>query len=390
MSAPYPLVPLGEVLQLAIDAVPVDPSATYPIAGVYSFGRGLLAREPLAGTGTTYKVLHRLHANDFVLSQLKAWEGALARIPASFDGWYLSPQFATFRAISERLDVAYLDWYCKQSAVWQSLLARARGMGARRDSVSPTRFLTITIPLPPLAEQRRIVARIDALAGKIAEAQRLRAEAAAAAEAILDSAMNGIWEQPDGWLVAPMGSLVDLVSGQVDPRVEPFASLPHINGEAIESGTCRLLSYRLAREDSVISGKYHFPAGSILYSKIRPYLRKAVQVPVEGVCSADVYAFRQVAECIEPRFLMYSLIAAPFTNYANRLSGRTRMPKLNQKQLLEFYLSYPPFPEQRRIVEYLDGLQARVEAVKRLQAETAAELAALLPAVLARAFRGEL
>ena len=49
-----------------------------------------------------------------------------------------------------------------------------------------------------------------------------------------------------------------------------------------------------------------------------------------------------------------------------------------------------PMPEQRRIVAYLDGLQAKVDALKKLQAETAAELDALLPSILDRAFRGEL
>ena len=93
MSSGWPLVTLGNVLELKIDAVSVDASATYQIAGVYSFGKGLLARGPLPGTETTYKVFHRLHKDDFVLSQLKAWEGALARVPASFDGWFLSPQF---------------------------------------------------------------------------------------------------------------------------------------------------------------------------------------------------------------------------------------------------------------------------------------------------------
>jgi type I restriction enzyme S subunit len=50
----------------------------------------------------------------------------------------------------------------------------------------------------------------------------------------------------------------------------------------------------------------------------------------------------------------------------------------------------PPLPEQRRIVAYLDDLQARVDALRALQAATAAELDALLPAVLDKAFRGEL
>ena len=57
---------LGEVLHLNIDAIPVDPAATYQIAGVYSFARGLLTRAPLQGAATTYKVMHRLHKDHFV------------------------------------------------------------------------------------------------------------------------------------------------------------------------------------------------------------------------------------------------------------------------------------------------------------------------------------
>ena len=50
----------------------------------------------------------------------------------------------------------------------------------------------------------------------------------------------------------------------------------------------------------------------------------------------------------------------------------------------------PPLKEQHRIVAYLDSLQAKVEALKALQAETQAKLDALLPAVLDKAFKGEL
>jgi len=50
----------------------------------------------------------------------------------------------------------------------------------------------------------------------------------------------------------------------------------------------------------------------------------------------------------------------------------------------------PDLEEQSRIVAYLDGLQAQVDALKKLQAQTAAELDALLPAILDRAFKGEL
>jgi type I restriction enzyme S subunit len=66
------------------------------------------------------------------------------------------------------------------------------------------------------------------------------------------------------------------------------------------------------------------------------------------------------------------------------------MKNISKEKVLALLL--PPFmlPEQRRIVGELDALQAEVDALKRLQAETAAELDALLPAVLDRAFKGEL
>ena len=66
------------------------------------------------------------------------------------------------------------------------------------------------------------------------------------------------------------------------------------------------------------------------------------------------------------------------------------LPIINQARIGEFEISVPPLSEQRRIVAELDGLQVEADALKRLQAETAAELEALLPAILDRAFKGKL
>jgi type I restriction enzyme S subunit len=68
----------------------------------------------------------------------------------------------------------------------------------------------------------------------------------------------------------------------------------------------------------------------------------------------------------------------------------TNLASINQRPLNEFKVFLPPLPEQRRIVAYLDDLQANVETLKQLQAETQAELDALLPSILDKAFKGEL
>ena len=65
-------------------------------------------------------------------------------------------------------------------------------------------------------------------------------------------------------------------------------------------------------------------------------------------------------------------------------------PGLNLGNIRSLALPFPSIAEQRRIVAELDALQAEVDALKRLQAETAAELDALLPAILDCAFKGEL
>jgi type I restriction enzyme S subunit len=66
------------------------------------------------------------------------------------------------------------------------------------------------------------------------------------------------------------------------------------------------------------------------------------------------------------------------------------MADLGLKTIRQFNIPTLPKDEQRRIVAHLDALQARVAALQALQAATAAELDALLPAVLDRAFKGEL
>ena len=66
------------------------------------------------------------------------------------------------------------------------------------------------------------------------------------------------------------------------------------------------------------------------------------------------------------------------------------MPNISQSKLEALPIPVPPLLDQRRIVAELDAVQAEVDALKRLQAETAAELDALLPAILDRAFKGEL
>ena len=89
-------------------------------------------------------------------------------------------------------------------------------------------------------------------------------------------------------------------------------------------------------------------------------------------------------------FLTWAL-RAPYLQ--ERIAARSRGDMIRHlvlREIRDLTIPVPPLLEQRRIVSELDALQTEVDALKRLQAETAAELAALLPALLDRAFKGEL
>lgn len=72
-----------------------------------------------------------------------------------------------------------------------------------------------------------------------------------------------------------------------------------------------------------------------------------------------------------------------------RLSGsvQSQLP-INKLAQLDFPL--PRLSEQRRIADEVKALQAKVDTLKLLQTETAAELGALMPSILSKAFSGEL
>jgi len=381
---------LYDIITLDRRPVKLEPEKEYAEIGIYSFGRGIFHKTPRTGFEVGDKDLYLIKQGDFILQITFAWEGAVGLASENEDGMFGSVRFPTFRVNEDICYPPFLIYYFRTNEGRNQLIKISPGSAGRNRVLSLKRITEVNVPLPPLDEQRRMVARIEALAGRISEAQRMRREAGEEVQAFIPSGLFEIFEKgSQHWSQMPMTDAIAINDRQVDPRLPEYSRLPHISGENIKSKTCKLLPYRTAEEDGIQSSNYLFSPNTILYSKIRPYLRKAVIVDFLGVCSADIYPIKVINPLLKARFVMWSLVADPFTRYANAISGRTRMPKLNRKQLFAYTLKYPSISEQERIVGYLKELQAEGDKLRRLQTESQRELEALLPAVLDRAFRGE-
>lgn len=151
------IVRLGDVIELHEIDEPITPAGTYPQVGVRGFGGGLFAKSAINGTDTTYRAFHRLYEGAIVLSQVKGWEGAIARCPAELAGWFVSPEYRTFRCKPGQASAEYMGEIVRTEWFWKQLQDATRGVGARRERTRPEQFLNIELVLPTLGDQLRIV-----------------------------------------------------------------------------------------------------------------------------------------------------------------------------------------------------------------------------------------
>ena len=265
-------------------------------------------------------------------------------------------------------------------------------------------------PLPSsLNEQRRIVARIAALAAKIEEAHGLRGRATEATEVLTLAAVSyafnfqfpeplpDCWQwfpldallvTPDGMTTGPFGTLLQ----KTDVRAEgiPVLGIANVQANRFVAGFTDFLDPWKAEALST----YRLEGGDIVIARSGTVGRSCVvpdDIEPKPLMSTNLIRLRVNTEVVLPRLLCLLLNgSALIERHKDAYCRGSSRTFFTQKILFRLQVPLPPTDQQRRIVAYLDKLQAKVDALKKLQAETAAELDALMPSILDKAFRGEL
>jgi type I restriction enzyme S subunit len=143
--------------------------------------------------------------------------------------------------------------------------------------------------------------------------------------------------------------------------------------------------------------KYELKAGDILISMTgtrnkRDYGYIAIVPPGQRLLLNQRVGKLVPRHPIDSQYLSYFL-RSPFfrDNLFPKATGTANQANIGNSSIEEIPFRPPEsVEEQRRVVAFLDSLQAKINALKKLQSETAAELDALMPSILSKAFRGEL
>ncbi len=316
-------------------------------------------------------------------------------VPPNCNGCVVSPEFPVFDLNRERIIPEFLNFYFQIPRVWEEVSGGSTGTNVRRRRLHPDDFLRAMIPLPPMPEQRRVVARIEELAAQIHEARTLRHQATEEVEALTATAANKLFSHSRSQVRLEEVCQVITDGTHQTPRytddgaiflsaknVKPFRFMPE------EHRKVSLEDFRGYTANNKPQ------RGDVLLTRVGAGIGEAAVIDkdIAFAIYVSLALIRTDHSRLSPEFLVHWLNspAGRASSHRETLGRGTSQGNLNLKLLRGFLIPVPPLPEQRRIVAELDSLQAEVDALKRLQAETAAELDALLPAILDRAFKGEL
>jgi len=403
MSDAWPLVSLREVLTPISRPEPVDSQTTYHILGAHWYAGGLYIKDTKTGALIQADKVYRVRQGDFVYNRLFAWKGSFAVATAENDGCYVSNEFPCFTVNEQRADGQYLWRYFSQQSVWDEALGESTGgTPTSRNRLKEEKLLSMEVPLPPVCEQRRIVARIEELAAKIEEARGLRRQATDETSRLIASLVSNLDIDEQHW--TSVQAAVCNKKGAV--RSGPFGSQLH-HDEFVEAGVAAIgtrdvqvnrfdlkSGWYVTHEKFEQFRRYQVFSQDVLTTIVGASIGRFCVVPEDiplAFTTKHIMALTLNRAVVEPKFVTYLLNYHPRCRRSifSQCEGSAQ-PSLNASKVLATALAIPSLHEQRRILTELEAVQVKVDSLKQLQAETATELDALLPSVLDKAFSGEL
>ncbi len=156
----------------------------------------------------------------------------------------------------------------------------------------------------------------------------------------------------------------------------------NLNLDQIEPDSGRILEKIRVPPNKLGPSTYPFTAGTVLYSKLRPYLNKVVVADEDGVATTELVPLRCNPEKVLPSYLAYFLRSSEFLNFANTVVAGAKMPRMVMSEFWRYPVPTPPVSEQRRIAAILD----KADALRTKRREALAQLDRLAQSIFVEMF----
>ncbi|MDP0494932.1 MAG: restriction endonuclease subunit S, partial [Verrucomicrobiota bacterium JB024] len=198
---PWQVVELGEVVRHRSAFVEIDDRRHYMRCRVQTGARGVVLRDTVPGSAIKTKRQQVCQSDDFLVAEIDAKSGGYGLVGDDLNGAIVSSHYFLYEADKNKLLPQFLGWYSKTPLFHSQVTAQGSTNYA---SIRPRHVLNYRIPLPPVDEQRKIVARLERVERLAHARQAVVDSMEAEAGAMLRSAFNNV---VDG---APMRALAEV------------------------------------------------------------------------------------------------------------------------------------------------------------------------------------
>jgi type I restriction enzyme, S subunit len=270
--------------------------------------------------------------------------------------------------------------------------------GTAQPNLSAKSLSLFEIPLPPLAEQKRIVAILDEAFEGIGVAVANAEKNLANARELFDNFLNSVFTQKGkGWIEKPLGEIGgDVYTG-------PFGSLLHksdyILGGVPLVNPAHIVDGKIVPDEEktvdasaiALLKNYLLSKGDVVIGRRGEIGRCAVVTAIEEgwLCGTGCFYIR-VFKRTNPYFLTHLLRSKRYRESLEALSSGATMLNLSNTSLSELSICLPNLEEQNSIVAKVETLSSRIEDLESIYRQKLDNLADLKQAVLQKAFAGEL
>jgi len=208
-------------------------------------------------------------------------------------------------------------------------------VGSNYPAINNIDIERISLPLPPIDEQKKISQILSTWDRAIERVQRLIEAKQRQKKGLIQGLLTGrlrfpefgepIEETgniPDGWKSVEFHDFATLAKKKIDPVLNDFnfhcVELEHISQE-----TGKIIGKTESKQQT--SSKNYFQPGNVLFGKLRPYLHKFAYCDFEGVCSSEIWVLQNKSICTS-RYLFYLIQTDTFLSASVQTTG-TKMPR---------------------------------------------------------------
>lgn len=366
---------------------------TYVEIGVRSFGRGIFHKEPATGADIGSKRLFSIQPGDLVLNNVFAWEGAIGVAQASESQCVGSHRFLTYVVDESAVDVGYLRYYLLSAPGLEDIRRASPGSAGRNRTLGIKAFESIEVPLPPIAVQRRLARRLDAVtrssASGLAGIDRTSSLRAAFIEARVQQHMDlGL---RSGWKLRQLSAVAEINPTPI--RLKPDENISFVPMTAVDARFGQILDPEIRPISDLRSGYKQFHAGDVIFARITPCMQNGKTAVVDGLSTRYGYGSTEFhvvrpgagieADWLHRVFRTSSFKAAAAQHFTGT-AGQQRVPASFLRNVM---VPVPPLQDQRDAVAAIDKIVTAGGEIATRQELQRARMFSLRDATLNHLFR---